>query len=631
MTIFRIVLFILIIAYVYLLIKSRLRPKVVRTAAIVIVISSIVLNMVGLAMEPYEEGWMTMFMRSILMTLQMFLYHFEIFEMPVAQRTPYYLDLYFFVVAAAVLTSISAIILLFGKRARTFLILAFRKRKFRHVFIGVNSRSVVVAKGIKNEETAFIEFPSDKEEEKLSVTSILKGMTGDAGRSNITSRGRIVNLRAKRKLKPGESGDNVFATIGLDLLKRLVDADTAFYILSENANQNLDELMALLGDEDLELNTIHVCLSREGVARYYKTTMKQTGVHFIYPSSLSVVELMKRPECHPASVMNPVMGEDGKPSGCVEDGFNALVIGFGETGQAVAKFIYEFSAAIGKDGNPLPTSIVINDERMEMLRGPFFFDNPAMGNSPIMTFENLGTESSEFWKRLMDRLDGINYISISMMDDASNLDLACTIAMYALRKRRNGVENFKIMVRKRVTLSHERRLVERMNEKLGKEVIICYGEQEKVFTPEMIVAGSRSGINRNATSLADSIAEAYRTVSGSTVALYGQTKSYHEKAHQRMEMHQFISRANHVASVKTLLGGQSVDAGNVSKELLENLAVVEHIRYARYLSAHGYSLADEDDDAFKTSHQICSWNELTEEEREYHRNMAKAKLIAMQK
>ena len=629
MVILRIVLFILIVAYVFLLIKSRLKPKVVRTAAVVIFVSGTVLNMVGLAMEPYAAGGLANLARSILMTLQMFLYHFEIFEMPKAQLTPGYLDLYFFFVAAAMITSASAIILLFGKRARTWLILVLRRRKFRHVFIGVNSRSVVVARGIKDEETAFIEFPSDNEGEKFSVSSILKGMTGDSGKMNLSSRGKLVSFRAKSKLVPGDAEGNIFAMIGLDNLKKLVDADTAFYILSEDPLRNLDDLMALLSDEDLERNTIHVCLSREGVSRYYKTTMKQTGVHFIYPSSLSVVELMKNPACHPANVMTPVMTGNGEPTGAVDGGFNALVIGFGETGQAVAKYLYEFSAAVGRDGKPIPTRIIINDDRMERLRGPFRFDNPAMGNSPEVVYENFGTESSEFWQKIMERLNDLNYISISMKDDASNLEIACAILMYALKKRKNGVENFRIVVRKRVTLSHERRLVDRMNEKAGKEVIICYGEQEKVFTPEMIVAGNRSGINRSATNLAENIAEAYRNVSGKTISIHGQTRTYHEKSHQRMEMHQLISRANHVASLEMLLGGRTGKTQEPSAALIENLAVAEHLRYARYLAAHGYSFADEDDDAFKTSHQICVWDELREEDRQYHRDMAKAKLTVL--
>ena len=63
-----------------------------------------------------------------------------------------------------------------------------------------------------------------------------------------------------------------------------------------------------------------------------------------------------------------------------------------------------------------------------------------------------------------------------------------------------------------------------------------------------------------------------------------------------MELHQPISRANHTASFSAVVAGNS----NVSDETLENLARMEHLRYSRYLTAHGYSYAAEDDDVFKT-------------------------------
>ena len=68
----------------------------------------------------------------------------------------------------------------------------------------------------------------------------------------------------------------------------------------------------------------------------------------------------------------------------------------------------------------------------------------------------------------------------------------------------------------------------------------------------------------------------------------------------------------------------------VSSEVLENLAKGEHLRYSRYLSAHGYVFADVDDDAFKTSHQICSWADLTDADREYHINMVRAQLKVLE-
>ncbi|MCQ2151165.1 MAG: hypothetical protein MJY46_04800 [Bacteroidales bacterium] len=611
----------ILVAYAILLYRSRLNAKVIRTSALIILIAGTALNYYGLTLEPFVEGPVAMFFRSLFMTLEMFVYNFNLFELMAAQKQPLFLEMYILVFFAAMLTSVSAIIMLFGKRAMSHVVLFFRCKKFNHIFIGINSRSEVVARGIDNEEIAFIEFSSDTEESNFSVTNLLRGLEGDKKSNVKTSRNKVI-LTAKRNFKPGYSGDNVFSTIGLDRLKRLVDKNTAFYILSENADRNLDELMALLGDSDLISNTIHVCLSREGVARYYKTTMKQTGVHFIYPSSMSVVELMKSPACHPASVLKPVLDNSGAPTGAVEGEFNALVIGFGETGQAVTKFIYEFSAAINTNGTPIPTHIIVNDDRIDRLKGPFFFDNPGLGDNGIISYESLGTESSEFWTKLIERLDNLNFISISMQDDASNLDLACTIFVYAMKKRRNGLDGLKIIVRKRDTLLHERKLVERMNEKAGHEVIICYGEYEKVFTPEMIVSKSNSGINRSATALADKISAAYESVSGQKDLLKRRDESFHEKSRTRMELHQMISRANHIGTLSEFTNGSA----KLSPSAIGNLARCEHLRFSRYLTAHGYSYAADDDDVFKTNHQICAWEDLTDADRKYHIDMVRAQL-----
>ena len=619
---FQIVLAVLTLAYAVFLYRSRLKPKVIRTAALIILTVGTAVNMYGLIIEGLTEGYITIFFRSLFLTIKMFVYDSDLIDMSRGQHTPYFLEVYFFVLYAAMLTSISAIIMLFGKRLMTVFALFFRRRKFRHVFIGMNSRSEMIVSGIDNEEIAFIEFQDDGKRNEMSAGNVIKGIGADEADGGHKSGRNVTVFFAKKKLKPVGEGANVFSVIGLDRLKKLIDSDTAFYILSEDEHQNLDDMMALLSDKDLTDNTIHVCLSREGIARYYKTSVKRTGVHFIYPSSLTVVELMKTPAYHPAMLMKPEQSADGSPTGTVAGAFNALVIGFGETGQAITKFLYEFSSATGADGKPVPTCITVNDERMERLKGQFIFDNPDIGRSGILQFENNGTESSAFWEKLQERLDNLNYVAISLKDDATNLDMACTICMYAMKKRRSGLDNFIIMVRKRYTPAHERTLVDKMNEKAGREVIVCYGEYEKVFVPDMIVSKSRNGINRNATGLADRISAAYTAVSGQSVTTGTESPSFHAKNRSRMELHQFISRANHVASLGVFTCGRY----DVSAEALENLARMEHLRYSRYLMAHGYSYAETDDDVFKTSHQICDWTALTEQDRRYHRDMVRAQL-----
>lgn len=623
--IFQLVLLAAGLGYAVMLFRSRLNPKVIRRSALVILACGILLYIYAFSLEDFSCGLITTFFRSMLLTIKMFVYDGDVFEIPLAQKQPYFMELYYTVFYAAMLTSVSAILMLFGKRAITWLTLFFRRRKFSHVFVGMDRRSQIIAGGINDGDIAFIEFPNEQGDSGMSVKSALKGLSMEEEQGSWKLGRRVAMLRAKRRFQSGVACDNVFECIGLAKLKRLVDKDTAFYILSEDEEGNLNDLMALLEDKDLLDNTIHVCVGREGVARYYKTTLKRTGVHFIYPSSMSVVELMKNPECHPAKLMAPDLLEDGSPSGAVSGQFTALVVGFGETGQAVAKFLYEFSAAVHKDGTPMPARIIVNDDRMDRLKGQFMFENPDLASDGLFAFENCGTGSGQFWDNLVNWLDSLNLIAISMNSDAMNLDLACTIFMYAMKKRRNGLDGLKILVRKRNTQPHETELVRKMNEKAGSEVIVCYGEYEKIFTPDMIVSKSRSGINAGAISQADMIDNAYFRVTGQYAIDRQETESYHAKSRRRMELHQLISRANHLEFLRAFVLGNP----DVPASALENLARMEHIRYSRYLAAHGYSYSIEDDDLLKTSHQICPWENLTETDRRYHIDMVRAQLLVM--
>lgn len=616
----------LLIVYAVYLFRSRLNPKVVRRAALIIFLAGTVLLTFGFGHESYVEGFLTRVFRSAYMTIKMFVYDGELIELEESQHSPYFLELYFFIFYAAMMTSISALILLFGKKAATAFLLFFRKRKFRHIFVGVNNRSKMTASGIEGEDIAFIEFPSDSEGHKVSMEQVISGMA-EHKKDHLRYRKHTSLLSAKRNLEAGMPTDNIFATIGLEKLKKLISADTAFYIMSEDTARNLDDLMALLRDDSLKGNTIHVCLSREGVARYYKTIMKHTGVHIIYPSSLSVVELMTRADCHPAYVMQPVFEADGSPTGAVDGEFNALVVGFGETGQAVTKFLYEFSSAVYPDGTPLPAHITVCDNNINRLKGQFIFDNPEMGESGVLSFENEGTDSQAFWDRLMQRIDSLNYIAISLKDDAANQDLACTIFNYALKKRRGGLDGLRIAVRKRRTFQYDRKLIEGLNAKAGCEAIICYGEYEKIFTPEMIVSEKGSGINMSAITMAGEISNAYTAVSGEAVPTETGAKDAGQKSRAHMELHQLISRSNNLATLSILTGGRS----EVSAKALENLSRREHLRYQRYLTAHSYSFAETDNDSLKTSHQICGWESLSGTDREYHRDMVLAQLSLLKK
>lgn len=613
---------VLLAAYAVILFKSRLNPKIVKRAAAIITLAGTALFMYGYRMEGYQGGWVSMFLRGVISAIKMFIYDNSIFESLEAQKaSPYFVDLFILVFYSAILTSISAIILLFGKRVLTFLTLLFSRKKFSHVFFGVNLNSEMIAKGIQNEEIAFIEFPGDSDDD-ISIAGMLKAASKEDKGASLFKAKHITLLRAKKKLAMRDTDESVLEQIGLKRLQKRIDEKTSFYLLSDNGERNLQDLLVLMSDERLKNITTHACVKREGLALSYHGVLGKTGAHLIYPSSLSVVDLMKSPDCHPVDVM------DVNPDGSVSGEFNALVVGFGETGQAATKFIYEFSSAIKKDGTPIPVHIHICDDAADRIKGYFSFTCPELEHDDIITYENHGIDTGEFWRHLLSILDSLNYVEISLGNDTVNLNLACTIYGYAEKKRKNGFKNFRIYVRKKVTPPYERRLVQRLNEKARMEVIRCFGEHEKIYTPQMIVSRDLSGINMSATSLAGKLKARYNELVGveDIPANNNTNDSFHDKRRIRREMHQFISRANHIPTKLALSGWDS----HPGAETLETLARCEHLRFSRYLKAHGYAYDKDDDDVMKTNHQLCAWEELTEEERQYHRDMVTASLSVVE-
>lgn len=614
----QILLLVLLILYAVRLFRSGLDGKVISSWAVIILLMGLGLYMYAYSLEPYKEGGLTTFFRSLISSLKLFVYDNDLLEIHAAQKQPYFLEFFMFTYFAAMLTSASAIIMFFGKRLTTILRLRFRKVKFDHVFLGINSHSQVVASSIdENQEVAFVDFPCDREE-VTGFKKILKNLVESSNKERFISDRRTVILHAKRNLSDCSGTEGIFNQTGLAGLSALTDGNTSYYLLSDSTDRNLKDILVLMEDEYFRNVTVHASLKREGLIKSYQQVLGNTGAHFIYPSSLSVVDLISDPESQPAMMM-PV-----DANGAASGEFNAFVLGFGETGQAVTKFLYEMSAAVTSDGGELPVHISVADDNITRLKMGFTISSPALKEG-VVTFENCGVASGEYVKKIVDNIDSLNYIALTMPDDAGNLETACDLYNYALTRRKDGLGNFKIVVRMHHVSEAERKLISRLNSDAGHAVIRYFGEESKIFTSEMIVSGKNGGINSKASSIADSLEAEYLSVAGEN-AVYGQAGveagSYSDKRRRRREVHHFISLGNHIPSKLHFTHGRT----QVSARELENLAICEHIRNVRYLVIHGYTPAGNDDDVRKTNHLICRWSELSAQDKQFYRDLATASL-----
>ena len=75
------------------------------------------------------------------------------------------------------------------------------------------------------------------------------------------------------------------------------------------------------------------------------------GIELIDSSFLSILELKQNKDAHPVNFVELEKDDTDKNTGIVTSSFNAMILGFGDTGQEALSYLYEFSAFLGKDGN----------------------------------------------------------------------------------------------------------------------------------------------------------------------------------------------------------------------------------------------------------------------------------------
>ena len=619
-----------IVFYALFLFKNRNNRTTILSCFVTIWLIGTGLYMYAFSHEPVHEGSTTILLRSAVSAIKMFIYDNDLLEIEHIQHETLFLDFFIPTFLAAILTSSMTIINTFGEKMMSWFVLTLRsrKRKFKHIFIGVDEKSLMIANELGNEEIAFITVKSEEHgggAEHEMIMNTLKSLEKSNPHANLFKKDNVTVLTAKERIQSAGSGEGVFERMGIGKIARFIDESTSIYLLSDDADKNFHDILILESDPALRDLTIHASVRRRGLTPAYKNTLKGTGAHFIYASSLSVVDMMKTHECHPAQVMDIDRDESGKGLGTASGIFSALVAGFGETGQAALKFIYEFSSAIRQDGTALPVRIYVQDSSIEDRKGLFTALNPEMDKDGIISYDNKSAGSSAFWDFLKEHIDELNYVVMSTGNDEKNLDVAVQVLTYASKVRKEGLKNFKILIRKTYTRHHEQDLLNKYNKGCGAEVMRFFGEYSSVFAANMIVSGNHTGINNDATELADRLRANYDKLTGhDSAGLMVKSGDKQTDARNRLEIHQFISRANHIASLRCFIDGND----SPSEDVIENLARCEQLRYTRYLKAHEYSSCAQDDYIRRHSSKLKHWDDLSDDDKSYHRTMVKASLIS---
>ena len=424
----------------------------------------------------YKSG-LTLLLRSLLSSFEMFLSKSNLIGIAENCKNSYWYMLVFAIVhTVAVVLSAMFAVACFGKRMMYWV-----KSKIwgyvltnhtTYVFWGLNERSYTLARDVYKNRTSrerivFVDFPDEKDESNKS-----QGFSGLIGllsfKLKVIRQLKDMNYILYRSFgRPSElSGkvDNLFDELDLMPVKRILrhSRNRKHFILTDNESSNLRAAINLLKYDEFMDNTMIYCAVRKTrfttqLAEHYKGRLV-----IVDDSRIAVTALKKREVEYSAPIDYVTIDKD---HAAVTSVFNAMVIGFGTTGQDALRFLYEFSALPDEQGNKQRVRINVIDTKMDTLEGDFRQEVPAIEHIKVKESEaeeeqahnaivrrevalrKMDVGSDKFYELLSDLRDSLNYVVIATGDDDRNLSIASYIMEFMVQNRNMDQDRFRVFVR----------------------------------------------------------------------------------------------------------------------------------------------------------------------------------------
>lgn len=319
------------------------------------------------------------------------------------------------------------------------------KRKERtHVFFGTEPQAIALAKSIPSgERILFVDGPSQNAVPgKVSLLTLFQGVRATSSTREKLRTEVPGSILLKARQDTGRfSGESLFEDLGLKRLARWAEnGNNCFYLLSDSQEDNLTALRKMQPAKA----QIYYRADREGAA--LKTVLASPdNLHIVDSSFLATKALRADTSLHPVRLVHVAKNADGEPLGYVDSPFHALICGFGESGQGALSFLYEFGAFVGKDGKASPFQCLVLDADMDRLAAGFKAARPALDGKRVQ-FLQCDIASARFQEILQEQIARLNYVFISVGDDARNADLAVETLKYAFQYR-SSMDGFLIVVK----------------------------------------------------------------------------------------------------------------------------------------------------------------------------------------
>lgn|SRR5574344_428598 len=517
------ILFVLLLIFSFRFYKKKIINKmetIIRFSAIIIFIGGFVVYFIGFTNGAEGEGtagsWMAFVFRPIISSLEMFVSHSDLLEVaPELKENALYMTFFsFFHFAAVAITGIIAVYYLGARMVSWFkwrkMIIMNHKYETMHVFLDADDASMLLAEDIRkkdpdaNSDLILLFFCQHKndEEEKEGVGSMFNMFSF---RKDLLIKAYSMKMFIKRLNAP------VYRYDGSDILKKLsllkglkLVSNINIYFLSQDENANILSSIKIKNDSFLSANKCdnkHIRIfcraSKNGANAVFEQHVKNSvETVFVDNSYLSVWSLRTLPlycdgEAKPfLYASHPVNFIDIDPdSGMSLSPFHSAIIGFDETGQEALRFLYEYGQFVyPEDAEGEHFRCDIFDAKLDKYKGRFLTMYPHFANAEAgIHWNNTDHHSTDFWNKLHNDIDTLNYVVLAMGDDEKNMTLAVDIYDFALRFRKNGLQHFGIFVRS-YNFANEKRLedIASLHKNKGENVIYVFGKLSDLYTKNRI-------------------------------------------------------------------------------------------------------------------------------------------------
>ena len=625
--------------------KKELSRKRLLWAALTVWSAGFILYFIGFFSEGTQFSPAALIIRPALSAAELFVSTRDLLEVADScKENPVYMGAFAIVSATAIIVSASFLISLTGIRIKAWVRLKtmrLESDEALYLFWGPDQASLTLAKDIQRRyaggraaDIVFIDYGGNEDDDqggRLSLGHIInmflirrksyKAIRDKAVEASLCICDR--ELRQWRTDSASEDFETMMRNAGLsDVLRMMRDAAKVHvFFLSEDENLNIENTMIfsdVLGTSSGELQEktvvyCHACLERINAAEAL-LRHEAPKVHVVDSAMLAVNELRSDSRMLPVGFVEP-----DTDRGIATKPFNSMIVGFGETGEEVLGFLYEFGAFVGKDGRRNEFRCRIVDPDAEALKERFLMRNPAFKESWDLCFENTSETRSGYWDRLRGIIDELDYVVVTIGDDGRGLSLAADIYSFALRYR-TASGRFSVAVRVRDSVYYKRAM--KIQEYFagtgngGAEnwQFVIFGTMEQLLTYDNV-------LDDRALLEARRFFKAYQESSGDDVISWEDRRRFllgtglEDYNKLLMQERQDISNSRHVET-KMLLAGvhdkgdkkltemlKAIEGRDVSTtvypnatpqqaELLKNLAECEHLRWVAACMMMGYVTYD---------------------------------------